>query len=124
MDVWLSLFFSVVLTSLVSFSIPLIICLCLLGSLNVMSHLSLIEGWANSAYENTWRFFAVFGEGSPWSGILMIASASAIVGLAFELLNFYRYETLINRRFSKSYLPSKKVVELVTKIVYQSNGRK
>ena len=123
MGVWLSLFFSLVLTSSVSFAIPIVLCFLLLGSLTLISHLGVTSMWANIAYENTWRFFAMFGEGSPWIGILIIALVGAIAGLIFESLNFYRYQTLIEQNLSSSRWQTEKVVDLVLKTICRSQDK-
>ena len=117
MNVLLALLVSLILTSLVSFAIPIVSCFSILGSLYLISRVDVIGLWGLSAYENTWQFFAIFGEGSPWIGILTIAFAAAFVGFIFESLNFYRYQILIDRHLSSSW-QTEKIVELVSKVIY------
>jgi hypothetical protein len=123
MDVWLSLLFSLVLTSLMSFTIPIVLCFLLLGSLHLIAHLEVATMWANIAYENTWRFFAVFGAGSAGMGILIIALVGAIAGLIFESLNFYRYQILIDQNLSSSRCQTERLTELILKFIYRLHHR-
>ncbi len=121
MNVLLSLFFSLVLTSFVSFAIPSVFCVLILGGLNFLSHFDLTSIWSNLIYESTWNFFAVFGEGSVWNGILTIGIVSAIAGLIFESLNFYRYQILIDQNPYSSW-QSEKIGELFSKIIFRSKS--
>lgn len=95
MNIWLSLFFSLSLTTLVSFATPVIFCTLILSSLALVSHVPIINIWGENLYEQVWNFLAVFGEGSSTIGILTIAKTFAIAGFLFESLNFYRYRILI-----------------------------
>lgn len=122
MDVWLSLFFSLMLTSLVSFTIPMVLFFSLLGSLSLISHVDFITVWANSVYENIWMFLTIFGEGSGWIGICTLAVVAAIAGLIFELLSFYRHRILMNRDVLPSW-QGQKTAELISKILYKSNNQ-
>lgn len=114
MNIWLSLFFSLFLTTLVSFAVPVVFCTAILASLVVLSHIPLIGIWGTNLYEQVWNFLAVFGEGSGTIGILTIALTCAIVGFLFESLNFYRYRILIKQPINTSW--HKKAPEMISKI--------
>lgn len=95
MNIWLSLFFSLSLTTLVSFATPVIFCTLILGCLGIVSYFPIINIFGENFYEQVWNFLAVFGEGSGSIGILTIATTFAIAGFLFESLNFYRHRILI-----------------------------
>jgi hypothetical protein len=103
MNIWLSLFFSLSLTTLVSFATPVIFCTLILGCLALVSHFPIINIWAENFYEQLWNFLAIFGEGSGSIGILIIAVTCAIAGFLFESLNFYRYRILIKQPVNYSW---------------------
>ena len=118
MELWLSLLFSLMLTSFVSFAIPIVFCFVSLGILNLICHLNNVLGlWGNLIYEQVWNFLAVFGEGSAWTGILVISVVSAVAGFIFESLNFYRYQTLIEKKLPDYHWQPEKVVQIVSKII-------
>jgi hypothetical protein len=107
MNIWLSLFFSLSLTTFVSFVTPVIFCTFILSSLGIASHFPLINPWVENFYEEIWNFLAIFGEGSSIIGILTIAKTFAIVGFLFESLNFYRYHILIKEPETYSWSQDK-----------------
>ncbi|MBL1210543.1 hypothetical protein [Geminocystis sp. GBBB08] len=102
MNIWLSFFFSLSLTTLVSFATPIIFCTFILALMAILSHLPMINLWSENIYEQIWNFLAVFGEGSGSIGLLTIAITCAIAGLLFEALNFYRYHILIKQPINHS----------------------
>ncbi|MGI0482542.1 hypothetical protein ACN4EE_17385 [Geminocystis sp. CENA526] len=114
MNIWLSLFFSLFLTTLVSFAVPVVFLTTMLAGLLVVSHVPLIGVWGENLYEQIWNFLAVFGEGSGSIGILTIAVTCSIVGFLFESLNFYRYRILIKQPINTSW--HKKAPEIISKI--------
>ena len=126
MSVLVSLFFSLVLTSFVGFSIPIILAIVLLGGLSLVSHLDVVAiwmaVWADIAYVHICGFLAVFGEGSTWNGIMMIAIVSAIAGLIFESFNFYRYQLLIDQNISSSCLQRQKILDMLSKLLNRSSS--
>lgn len=107
MNIWFSLLISLLLTSIVSFATPLLICGVILSMLAVASHLPEIAIFAKGCYEQVWYFLSMFGEGSGSKGIMTIALTCGFVGLLFESLNFYRYQTLIIQTATKSIQNSK-----------------
>lgn len=94
MNIFLPLLFSLVLTSLVSFVIPIAFLCIVLGGFNLMANFDIF----NVTYGNTRELLAAFGDGSVSNGILTIGIVSAVAGLIFETLNFYRYQTLIEKK--------------------------
>jgi hypothetical protein len=117
MNILLSLFFSLVLTSLFSFAVPIAFLFVILGSFSILAHFDLLS----IAYGNTRELLAVFGEGSVRDGIFTIGMVSAVAGLIFEALNFYRYQTLIEKNIS-SALETQKLVDFVFKMMCPSKG--
>lgn len=103
MNIWLSLFFSLSLTTLVSFAVPVMFFTLILGCLALISYFPMITLWVENLYEKMWNFLAVFGDGSGSIGILTIAITCAIVGFLFEALNFYRYRLLIKQPINHSW---------------------
>ncbi|WP_330202280.1 hypothetical protein [Cyanobacterium sp. Dongsha4] len=116
MNIWLSLLLSLLLTSLVSFALPIVLFTVVLAILGVMGHLPLISPFINYVYAQIWQFLAIFGEGSGIFGILIIAVTCAIAGLLFESLNFYRYRLLINKPL-KPLWQKPKTAEIISKII-------
>ena len=115
MNILLSLFFSLFLTSLVSFAMPIAFLFLLLGSFNLFSQVDLLSG----TYENMRELLAVFGDGSASNGVLTIGIVSAVAGLIFEGLNFYRYQTLIEQNiYSSSQTQS--LIDFVSKMMCPS----
>jgi hypothetical protein len=115
MNILLSLFFSLVLTSLVSFAIPIVFLLFLLGGFYLLSQFDLLS----ITYENTRELLGIFGDGSVSNGILTIGIVCAVAGLIFESLNFYRYQTLIAQNIYSSW-ESHRLVDLVSKVMCSS----
>jgi hypothetical protein len=113
MNIWLSFFFSLLLTTLVSFAAPVVFFTLILGSFALVSYFPFTNVWAENIYEQIWNFLAVFGEGSGSIGILTIATTCAIVGCLFETLNFYRHRILL--KANSSWHPHK-VPEMMSKI--------
>ena len=79
MDVWLSLLFSLVLTGLVSFTIPLVLCFILVGSFNLFAQVNLMSAWADVVSVQLWDFFRTFGEGAA---VALFASRGLLQQLA------------------------------------------
>ncbi len=94
---WLSFLFSLILTTLVGFATPVIICVLILVSLSLCVYIPALGLLAQRAYEQVWNFLTVFGDGSGSMGILTIGFACGIVAFLFEALNFYRYQTLVHQ---------------------------
>jgi len=93
---WLSFLFSLILTTLVGFAIPVIVCVLILVSLSLCTNLPYVGLLAETGYEQVWTFLRVFGDGSGSMGILTIGLSCGIVAFLFEALNFYRYQTLVH----------------------------
>lgn len=99
MNIWFSLLISLLLTSMVSFIVPTVICGLILITLAMASHLPEFSIFWETCYNGVWNFLMTFGNGSGSEGILTIGLTCGCVGCLFEALNFYRYQTLINQSF-------------------------
>ena len=77
------LFFSLCLSALVCFTIPILLVSSSCGSLWLLSSVPLLTAIA----QNT------FGDGSPLGGIILIGVICALVGGGFDLFNFYFYQS-------------------------------
>ena len=124
MNILVPLFFSLVLTSLVGFMIPIVLAIVLLGSLSIVAHLDTLAIWADVAFGYICNFLAIFGEGSPLDGVIMIAIVSSIAGLLFEFFNFYRHHLLIDQNSPASCLQRQKLTDFFTKLSNRSNSQK
>ena len=116
MNIWLSLLLSLLLTTLVSFALPIILFTVILAVLSILAHFPLISPFINDIYAQIWHFLAIFGEGSSLVGILIIALTCAIAGFLFESLNFYRYRLLINQTV-KPLWQKPKTAEILSKVI-------
>lgn len=107
MNMWLSFLCSLLLTSLASFTAPVILCVLTLVGLTLITYVPLMGAWGEKGYELVWNFLTVFGDGSGSMGILTIGLTCGIVGVLFEALNFYRYQTLIQQPITSWLLQQK-----------------
>lgn len=107
MKIWFSLLISLLLTTLVGFATPIIICGVVLTFLAMASHLPEIAILGNYCYTQVWCFLTMFGNGSGGQGIITIALTFGFVGFLFESLNFYRYQTLISQPVINDQIQSK-----------------
>lgn len=118
MNLLVSLFFSLLLTTLVSFATPIVLCTFVLAILAMVSYIPILGIGSDNLYEQIWNFLGVFGEGSGSIGLLTISFACAIAGFLFESLNFYRYHILIQHPIKWT----KKVPEMICKIKNEELG--
>jgi hypothetical protein len=107
MNIWVSLLISLLLTTIVGFATPIIVCGLILSLLAIASHLPEIAVFGQSCYEQVWCFLSMFGNGSGREGIVTIALTCGFVGFLFESLNFYRYQTLISQPVVNNQIESK-----------------
>lgn len=87
-----SLFRSLLLSTLVSFALPILL---LSGVLVGLYTASYIPGFAFIGQTGTTyirEFLAVFGSGHPFKGIFTISCTFAFVGSLFDLFNFSIYQ--------------------------------
>lgn len=116
MNMWLSLLLSLLLTTLVSFALPIILFTVVLAGLAMMAHFPVISAFVNDIYAQIWQFLAIFGEGSGILGILVIAFTCAIAGFLFESLNYYRYRLLLNQSV-KPLWQKPKTGEILSRVI-------
>lgn len=90
-------FFSLTLSAIFSFSLPLL----LIGSL-VMAFAGLrivapLAPLSQQALHHLLSFLATLGSGSPWQGLLVVGLASSIVGVLFDTFASNRFEGFSHR---------------------------
>lgn len=84
---------SLLLTTALTFSLPMIIIGLILGFLGLIGYLPGCNWLVAIIYTEVMNFLRVFGSGYPWQGIMTISLAFAFVGGLFDIFNFYRYLT-------------------------------
>lgn len=89
-----SLLRSLILTILLSFSSPIIFVGGVLALLSIMGYLPGIGIFSQVGSTEILKFLAVFGNGCPVEGALIIAVTCSGVGVLFDLFNFYLYQGL------------------------------
>lgn len=94
----LSLYRSLLLSTVVSFVTPVIL---LVGALGLLYTVGYIPGFSEITEAVTgqiWLFLAIFGGGCPLNGIFTIGFVFALVGSLFDLFNFsiHRSRNLLN----------------------------
>ena len=107
MNMWFSFLISLLLTTMVSFITPIILCGLILMSLASATHFPGIAVIGKVCYPQVRTFLNMFGNGSVREGILIIAITCGFAGFLFEALNFYRYQTLINQSVVKNQVKSR-----------------
>ncbi len=89
-----SFIISLILTTTVSFIMPITVVGLFFGSAFLIG---LVPGLGSFGHESTTeilKFLAIFGNGKPFSGILTLGLASSFVGALFDLFNNYRFQSL------------------------------
>ncbi len=86
------LLFSILLSATISFVFPMLLIGILLGGSLLISILPdgisiLGDQFAAMIFE----VLAIFGNGKPFAGVITLGITSCIVGILFDLFNFYRY---------------------------------
>jgi hypothetical protein len=79
---------SLLLTTIVSFAVPVIVVSGTLIALLGLSYLPILEKVGRIGMEQLQIFLAVFGSGCALQGIVTIGLTCAIVGALFDLFNF------------------------------------
>lgn len=87
------LFFSLLLSALVCFTIPILLVSSSWGSLWLLSSVPLLTAIAHDTLIRLIGFLSTFGNGSPLGGIILIGIICALVGGGFDLFNFYFYQS-------------------------------
>ncbi|TVQ42500.1 MAG: hypothetical protein EA365_15030 [Gloeocapsa sp. DLM2.Bin57] len=85
---------SLLLTTAFTFSAPFVLTGMILGLFLVMGYIPGCYWLATNCAGQIMDFLAVFGNGYPLQGIMVISFAFAFVGGLFDLFNFYRYQTM------------------------------
>ncbi len=120
MKILLSLITSLLLTTVVSFVIPLVSITVILSLLGIISHSPLVDIIANQCYQEVWGFLMTFGEGSGTQGIITISMVAGLAGFLFEALNFYRFQILCPHPNSSQWLTEPKSVEIFPNSIKRS----
>jgi hypothetical protein len=94
MSILPSLLRSLVLTGIFSFLIPIVFIGLILATLALLGHIPHLEIVGIEGVEHILRFLAVFGSGSALRGVIVISSASTLVGVLFDAYALYRYQSL------------------------------
>lgn len=92
----LSLIRSLLLSTLVSFAIPVILVGGILGSLYTVSYIPGLSLMSQTGTSQIGKFLSVFGSGCPVQGMLTIGCTFAVVGSLFDLFNFSLYQGVRN----------------------------
>lgn len=82
------------LTSIISFLIPLLMLGVLIFALLVTSHVPYLEPVGAFGLKQLFAFLTVFGAGSALQGSLTLSLVSSLVSSLFDTYTFYRYQIL------------------------------
>lgn len=85
---------SLLLTAIVSFTLPVALILLLLGFSFLASLFPSLMVSAGNVNHAVLEFLAVFGNGEPIMGVITLGLTSTIAGILFDIFNFYRYQSL------------------------------
>ncbi|AFZ34638.1 hypothetical protein Sta7437_1058 [Stanieria cyanosphaera PCC 7437] len=85
---------SLLVTALISFSTPIIFFGVILGILLIVSQIPGVAVLGQTGAIEVLNFLAVFGNGQPLIGVLILGVVGSIVGGLFDIFNFYRYQSL------------------------------
>lgn len=88
-----SIIFSLVLTSTISFTIPVAITGFVFGVAFVVSLIPGLVSFGHQAMSCVFDFLAVFGNDNPIWGLITLGLVSAFVGFILDLSNAYRYQS-------------------------------
>lgn len=85
---------SLFLTTLISFAAPGLSIGLVFGSLLILGYIPGLQILGQTGAIQILDFLSVFGNGSPWEGVIILGFAGAVVGFFFDIFNFYRYQSL------------------------------
>ena len=85
---------SLALTTLFSFTTPIIFMGSLLLSLWLLSFFPLIDFIGQFGENQVVQFLTIFGNGYPLTGLFIIGATCGLVGGVFNLFNFYLYQNV------------------------------
>lgn len=84
---------SLLLTSFFSFTAPTLLLGGLLISLFLLCYVPSLKGIGQLSIEQVLSFLAVFGNGQPFEGLLIIGLTCSLVGTLFDAYVFYQQQT-------------------------------
>ena len=88
------LLFSILLSATISFIFPMVLIGILLGCSLILSILPYgISLLGDQAAAMVVEVLTIFGNGKPFAGVITLGITSCIVGILFDLFNFYRYRS-------------------------------
>ena len=93
-------FLSLFLAASISFALPVLLFGSVLGFLTLTSY---VPGfWEVSSQGSAYilNFLAVFGNGRPVEGAIVLGLTVSIAGILLDLSNFYRYQSWRDKDFS------------------------
>jgi hypothetical protein len=83
---------SLAMSTIISFSLPMLAVGTLLLSLSLASHIPGVGFIGEMGSSQVLRFLTIFGSGYPLQGFLSIGLAFAVAGSLFDLFNFYIHQ--------------------------------
>lgn len=85
---------SLLLTTILSFTAPILLVGTALTSFSLLSYIPQLEAATQLSIGQVLQFLAVFGNGCPLEGLLVIGLTCGLVGAMFDTYAFYRYQNL------------------------------
>lgn len=89
----LHVLWSLLVTAIISFLLPLIILGGLFLLLAGAQQITLLSSVSQASILQLSAFLKVLGSGSPWQGVLVVGLASSLVGVLFDSFTLYRYQS-------------------------------
>jgi hypothetical protein len=90
----IAFFRSLVLTTLLSFTAPVLLIGTALVGLSLVGRIPAIEPIAQAGASQILGFLAVFGSGDAVEGLLIIGLTCGVVGALFDTYAYYRHQNL------------------------------
>jgi fructose-specific phosphotransferase system IIC component len=84
--------FSLTLTAIVSFLVPLLLIGALVLGLSGLQTLTLLTPVTQPVLQQLLHFLTTLGSGNPWHGVLIVGVASSMVGVLFDTFASSRFE--------------------------------
>lgn len=85
---------SLLLTTILSFTAPIVFVGGVLAALSIVSYLPGLTVVGEIGATQVMTFLTVFGSGNPVGGVVTIGLTCCLVGGLFDLFNYYRYQNL------------------------------
>jgi hypothetical protein len=85
---------SLVLTTLLSFTAPVLLIGTTLVGLSLVGRIPTVESIAQAGVNQILGFLTVFGSGDAVEGLLIIGLTCAVVGALFDAYAYYRHQNL------------------------------